>query len=65
MFGSDHVYTKYFEHFVREGRTAHVLAAGGVLAAAKQRWAGKEMQPSKPLNALDRSRPSSRHPDTR
>jgi hypothetical protein len=60
MFGSDHVYTKYFG-----GRRAHVLAAGGVLAAAKQRWAGKEMQPSKPLNALDRSRPSSRHPDTR
>ena len=35
MFGSDHVYTKYFEHFVRGSHSA-VCAAGGVLAAAKQ-----------------------------
>ncbi len=39
MFGQDHVYTKYFEHFVRQGERADVLAAGGVLAAAKQHMA--------------------------
>jgi len=43
MFGSDHVYTKYFEHLVRKADRANALAAGGVLAAAKQRWAGKNL----------------------
>ncbi len=36
MFGPDHIYTKYFEHFAQDGRKKHVLAAGGVLIAAKQ-----------------------------
>ena len=39
MFGSDHVYTKYFEHFVRQGDRANMLAADGVLSAAKQQVA--------------------------
>ncbi len=41
MFGSDHVYTKYFEHFVRQGDRANALVGGGVLAAAKQQLEGK------------------------
>ena len=52
MFGSDHVYTKHFEHFVRQGNRANALAAGGLLAAAKQQWAGKKPEPYKPLNAV-------------
>jgi hypothetical protein len=65
MFGSDHVYTKHFEHFVQQGRRTHILAAGGVLAAAKEQWIGKGLQPLKPLNALDRSHPSLGQPETR
>ncbi len=42
MFGSDHVYTKYFERFVRQNDRANLLAAGGVLAAAKQQMVGKQ-----------------------
>ncbi len=49
MFGPDHVYTKYFEHFVQQGDRANVLAAGGVLVAAKEQMMGKELQPSKSL----------------
>jgi hypothetical protein len=41
MFGSDHVYTKYFEHFVRQGEKPNVLAAGGVLTAAKEHMVSK------------------------
>jgi hypothetical protein len=41
MFGSDHVYTKYFQRFVKQDRRAHALAAEGVLAAAKQNWMNK------------------------
>jgi hypothetical protein len=52
MFGSDHVYTKNCECFVQQGDRGNVLAATGVLAAAKQQWTGKESQPSKPLNTL-------------
>jgi hypothetical protein len=48
MFGSDHVYTKYFEHFVQHGDRANVLAAGGVLTAAKQQMVGKEFGPLRP-----------------
>jgi len=36
MMGPDHVYTKYFEQFVQRGERANVLAAGGVLVAAKE-----------------------------
>ncbi len=36
MFGPDHVYTKYFEYFVKQGDKTSALAAGGVLVAAKE-----------------------------
>jgi hypothetical protein len=36
MFGPDHIYTKYFKHFVERGDRKNVLAAGGVLVAAKE-----------------------------
>ncbi len=36
MFGPDHIYTKYFEHFVQQGDKTNLLAAGSVLVAAKQ-----------------------------
>ena len=58
MFGSDHFYTKHFQHLVQQSRRANALAAEGVLAAAKQQWIDKDLQPSKPLEALDRLRPS-------
>ncbi len=61
IFGSDHVYTKYFEQFIHQGGRANVLAAGGVLTAAKQQWVGKESQPSKPLDALEVGLDSHRH----
>ena len=53
MFGSDHFYTKYFEQFVQQGDRVNVLAAGGVLATAKQQWVGKEFEPCEPLNAIE------------
>ncbi len=52
MFGSDHVYTKHFEHFVRQSNRANALAGGGLLSAAKQQWAGKKSEPYKPLDDL-------------
>ena len=36
MMGPDHVYTRYFEQFVEKGEKTNVLAAGGVLVAAKE-----------------------------
>ncbi len=47
MFGPDHVYTKYFEHFVKESDRTNALAAEGVLFAAKQQLVDKGLQPSK------------------
>ena len=49
MFGPDHIYTKYFEHFVQQGDRANVLAAGGVLVAAKQQIVTNEFSSSKPI----------------
>ena len=49
MVGPDHVYTKYFEQFVKQGDKANVLAAGGVLVAAK---AQMKAASSKPLSDL-------------
>ena len=46
MFGPDHVYTKYFEQFVKQGDKTNVLAAGGVLVAAKEQMKGMECVPS-------------------
>ncbi len=48
MFGPQHIYTKYFEHFVQQGGRKNVLAAGGVLVAAKQQIACNEFGSSKP-----------------
>ena len=53
MFGPDHVYTKYFQHFVEQGDRTNVLAAGGVLVAAKEQMNGKELGPSKLLVSPD------------
>jgi hypothetical protein len=36
MFGPDHVYTKHFEKLVRQGGKTDLLAAGGILIAAKE-----------------------------
>jgi hypothetical protein len=47
MFGPEHIYTRYFEHFVQQGGRKNVLAAGGVLVAAKQEIAGSEFGSSK------------------
>ncbi|HTY24482.1 MAG TPA: hypothetical protein VMC85_15200 [Desulfomonilaceae bacterium] len=52
MFGRDHVYTKYFEHFVQKGDRTNFLAAGGVLVAAKEQIAETECGLSKPFDAL-------------
>ncbi len=49
MFGPDHIYTKYFEHFVEQGDKTNVLAAGGVLVAAKQQMASNEFDSPKPI----------------
>jgi hypothetical protein len=49
MFGPDHIYTKYFEHFVEQGDRTNVLAAGGVLVAAKEQVKGEAFAPSKSL----------------
>jgi len=43
MFGPDHAYTKYFEHFVKQGDRNNVLAAGGVLSAAKEHIKGNRI----------------------
>ncbi|MFH1114248.1 MAG: hypothetical protein V1792_10030 [Pseudomonadota bacterium] len=34
--GPDHVYTRQFENFVRQGGKTDLLAAGGILSAAKE-----------------------------
>jgi hypothetical protein len=49
MFGPYHVYTKYFQHFIEQGDRANVLAAGGVLVAAKEQMTSRELEPSKPF----------------
>jgi hypothetical protein len=49
MFGPDHIYTRYFEHFIQQGGKKNVLAAGGVLVAAKQQYACNEFDSSKPM----------------
>ncbi len=53
MLGPDHVYTKNFGHFVKQGDRANILAAGGVLVAAEEQWVGNELQPSTPSDALE------------
>ena len=36
LVGPDHVYTRHFENFVRQGGKTDLLAAGGILSAAKE-----------------------------
>ncbi len=36
LVGPDHVYTRHFENFVRQGGKRDLLAAGGILSAAKE-----------------------------
>lgn len=50
MLGPDHIYTKYFEHFVKQSDRTNGLAAEGVLFAAKETFAGKGLQTSKRLD---------------
>ena len=38
--GPDHVYTRQFANFVRQGGKTDLLAAGGILSAAQQEIAG-------------------------
>ncbi len=40
--GPDHVYTRQFENFVRQGGKRDLLAAGGILNAAKEQMAGNK-----------------------
>ena len=65
MFGPDHVYTKYFEHFVQQARRMNALAGEGVLTAAKQQCVDKELKPSKRIDALDRTLPPAERPAVR
>jgi hypothetical protein len=39
MVGPDHVYTRHFENFVRQGGKTDLIAAGGILSAAKEQMA--------------------------
>jgi hypothetical protein len=66
MFGPDHIYTKYFEHFVQQGGRKNVLAAGGVLVAAKQQMACKEFGSPTPMGSAPsgRSYPSPSQPES-
>ena len=40
MVGPDHVYTRHFEKFARQGGKTDFLAAGGILVAAKEQASG-------------------------
>jgi hypothetical protein len=37
MVGPEHVYTRHFENFVRQGGQRELLAAGGILSAAREK----------------------------
>ena len=39
MVGPDHVYTRHFANFVRQGGKTDLLAAGGILSAAQEQMA--------------------------
>ncbi len=49
MFGPDHVYTRHFENFVRQGGKVDLLAAGGILSAAKEQESCNRLGRSKPM----------------
>ena len=58
MFGPDHVYTKYLENYVKESHRTNILAAGGVLVAAKEQIKGMECVASVPLSKPERIAPN-------
>ncbi len=66
IFGPDHIYTKYFEHFVQQGGRKNLLAAGSVLVAAKQQIACNEFGSPTPMRQASRGRsyPSPSQPET-
>ena len=45
LVGPDHVYTRHFENFVRHGGKRDLLAAGGILSAAKANGNLKSVSP--------------------
>ncbi len=47
MCGPDHVYTRHFENFVRQGGKTDLLAAGGILSAAKEQGSCNRLGPVK------------------
>ncbi len=47
MVGPDHVYTRHFENFVRQGGTTDLIAAGGILSAAKEQASRNSLGPVK------------------
>ncbi len=46
MVGPDHVYTRRFESFLRQGGETDLLAACGIPSAARQRIAGNGLESS-------------------
>jgi hypothetical protein len=50
MLGPDHYYTKYFERFVKASHRTNILAAGGVLVAAKEQIKEMDCVASEPLS---------------
>ena len=44
ILGSDHVYTRQFENFVRKGTKTDLIAATGIMSAAKQRITGDRLE---------------------
>ncbi len=52
VFGPDHVYTKHFEHLVRQGDRKNVQAASSMMVAIKEQIKGTELRPSKSLVPL-------------
>lgn len=45
--GPDHIYTRHFENFVRQGGKKDLLAAGGILSAAKEQESCDRLGPVK------------------
>ena len=47
MVGQDHVYTRHFENFVQQGGETDLLAANGILSAAKEQDSRNRLGPVK------------------
>ncbi len=46
MFGADHIYTKYFQQYVQKSGLTNLLAASGVLVAAREHLKAEGCGPS-------------------